>query len=285
MVKLYTPVELKKSRIQCSLDDKIMILGSCFADQIGAKLSQSGFCVCVNPFGTLYNPASIASAMEILDSSRLFVKEDCIEMGAGAGKICSFHHHTSFARTSVQNFLDDANASLEKARKFWKGCNKVIVTFGTAFVWEHESAGIVSNCLKRDNKEFTHRMLSLEECECYMKIIVSAGKEAIFSVSPIRHLSQGAHANTLSKSTLHLALEAVMKEAARCDYFPAYEIMCDELRDYRFYADDLLHPAAKSVEMIWERFVDWCVPEEELHRIETNLRLSRKAAHRNILSE
>ncbi len=285
MIKLSTPVDLSKSYIQCSLEDKIMILGSCFADQIGLKLSQAGFNVCVNPFGTLYNPASIASAIDILDSSRIFTPEDCIEMGAGAGKICSFHHHTSFARATEQSFLEVANASLAEARNFWRECNKVIVTFGTAFVWEHEKAGIVANCLKRDNKEFSHRMLSVSECADYMEKIVSKGKQMIFTVSPIRHLSQGAHSNTLSKSTLHLALATIMNEETGCDYFPAYEILCDELRDYRFYADDLVHPSSKAAEIIWERFVNWCVPAGEVTQIDANLRKSRQAAHRTMLSE
>lgn len=285
MVKLITPVLAGKSPVQCSLQDRILVLGSCFADAIGTRLTDGGFKVCVNPFGTLYNPSSIASALEILSTDTLFGPEDCVQMGAGSQRICSFRHHTSFSRTTGEEFLEHANAALMQAREFWKQCNKVIITFGTAFVWEHEKAGIVANCLKRNASEFTHRMLGVQECRQYMERIsqICAGRGIIFTISPIRHLSLGAHSNTLSKATLHLALDAA--QTAETAYFPAYEIVCDELRDYRFYAEDLVHPSKTAEEIVWERFMGACVPPEEHQEIARTFKEGKRGRHISITAQ
>lgn len=274
MIRLVTEVNVDKGAVKVLPSDRIMILGSCFADEIGRKMQASGFDVCINPFGTLYNPASLAMAVERLNSGRAFEFADCVEMGAGAGKICSFSHHTSFARASADEFLENANRSLADAAGFWARCNKVIITLGTAFVWEHRNAGIVSNCLKRDAREFTHYRLDTGRCVEELQKIVSIApeKEFIFTVSPIRHLAQGAHENTLSKATLQLAVEQLIActpttlaadDKPRLAYFPAYEILCDELRDYRFYGADLCHPSPLAVDIVWERFVQACVPAHE----------------------
>lgn len=274
---LYTPVKADDCQFRTSLEDKILILGSCFADNIGARMAAAGFDVCINPFGTLYNPASVWNAMSRLDSTEAFTADECIEMGAGAGMICSFSHHTSFARPTVGEFLENANRKLEEAAAFWKACDKVIITFGTAMVWLNEGCA-VSNCLKRPAKEFTHEMLSVAEIKDYIGCMESLGKDCLFTVSPIRHLSQGAHANTLSKAALQLAI-ADMESA----YFPSYEILLDELRDYRFFADDMCHPSGLAVDIIWERFVRACVPEEQWPILSANEKAARRAAHRTIL--
>lgn len=286
MIKLMTEIALAPGGVQFSLSDRILVLGSCFADEIGRKLQQSGFNVCVNPFGTLYNPLSVLSALKRLSQGTPFGAEDCVSMGAGAGKICSFSHHTSFARGTQEEFLENANAQLESACRFWRSCNRVIITLGTAFVWEHHSAGVVSNCLKRDAKEFRHYRLGLEECRRAIGEIAAlaeasaqapasaaAQRQLLFTVSPIRHLAQGAHENTLSKATLHMALEGM-------EYFPAYELLNDQLRDYRFYADDLVHPAASAVNVIWEAFVHCHVPKSEWTLLEENQREYRRSLHR-----
>lgn len=274
MIKLVTAVDACKSAVQLSQHDKIMVLGSCFADEIGRKMQASGFDVCINPFGTLYNPVSLRMAVERLCSGRAFEPADCVEMGAGAGKICSFGHHTSFARTSADEFLENANSSLADAAGFWARCNKVIITLGTAYVWEHRDAGIVANCLKRDAREFIHYRLDTGRCVEELQRIVGLApdKEFLFTVSPIRHMAQGAHENTLSKATLQLAVDQLIAcmpttlaadDKPRIAYFPAYEILCDELRDYRFYGADLCHPSPLAVDIIWERFVQACVPAHE----------------------
>ena len=278
MLKLATQVENKALSVQISPDDKIMVLGSCFADNIGEKLAAGGFDVCVNPFGTLYNPVSVANSIARLGAGAEFGPADCVEMGAGAGLICSWWHHTRFARPTAEEFLANANAALNSAAGFWKSCNKVIITLGTAMVWKLVGSGeVVSNCLKRPSAEFSHEMLSVAQVGAVLQRIVKAnpGKEFIFTVSPIRHLGEGAHLNTVSKATLHLALKEL--DVA---YFPAYEIVLDELRDYRFYSDDLVHPSAAAIEIIWERFLEAAVPARFHEQIRLNEKAARRTAHR-----
>lgn len=278
-MKLFTEVSCEKIA-PIPLDAPICVLGSCFADEIGARLSDAGFDVLRNPFGTLYNPSSIASAVERLDSAAPFTPQDCVEMGAGAARVCSFSHHTSFARPTAEEFLAYANARLEEDAQRWRACTHVILTLGTAWVWralERPGQPVVANCLKRPAGEFSHELLGVDACAELLRGIIDAhpDKRFILTVSPIRHLGDGAHANTLSKSTLHLAVGQV--DAA---YFPAYEIVLDELRDYRFYADDLVHPAPAAIQLVWERFLDACTDPADRPRILAALRASRSAHHR-----
>ena len=331
-MKLYTPVECEKIA-QLTQSVPISTLGSCFADDMGARLQDAGFDVLANPFGTLYNPASLAAAVERLDSARPFTREECVEMGAGAGRVCSFSHHTSFARPTAEEFLAYANARLIEDAARWRACKCVILTLGTAWVWralEVPGQPVVANCLKRPAREFAHELLGVDACTQLLRGIIEThpDKQFILTVSPIRHLGSGAHANTLSKSTLHLAVEHVSQPAdgkrpgvpatrlpsslpagagtgfgdtnpaaaepsssgstgvalfpcaGNVSYFPAYEIVMDELRDYRFYADDLVHPSPAAIQIVWERFLDACTDPAERERILAAERAARAARHR-----
>ena len=320
-MKLSTPVTIDAPQRPFSLSDKIMLLGSCFVDNMGAKFAAAGFEVCTNPFGTLYNPASLLAAVERLDSGEPFGLSDCVEMGAGAGRICSFSHHTSFARPTAEEFLEHANSELGKAREFWRSADRVILTLGTSLVWYHDGRA-VANCLKRPAAEFERKMLSVSQISEALQAMIEAHPEKRFTitVSPIRHLGDGARINTLSKARLLLAAAAVAdpaeasenhatlgcvrggtaSEAKRwgpkdvsggllprsaaaavaADYFPSYEIMMDELRDYRFYADDLVHPSSAAVQYIWERFLETFVSPSDLQKITENEKAARIASHR-----
>ena len=270
------------------------MLGSCFTDNIGNQLGNFGFDVCINPFGTLYNPLSILNSIRRMIEGRTFTEEDCVDMGAGSGLICSFSHHTSFARKDVARFLSDANAELEKAAEYFRDCNKLIITLGTSWCFKHiEKDMIVSNCLKRPGGEFLREKLTIGEAAAALQEIVricSEGhevkkKDIIFTVSPIRHFKDGAHGNQLSKATLLCGIDEVMNQNIssgdiHIDYFPAYEIMMDELRDYRFYAEDMCHPSMQSVDYIRERFLDWALPKEERPQLDENIRSYRRSCHR-----
>ena len=285
-LKLQTPVEAGRSKVSISLNDKIFILGSCFADNIGQKMIDLGFDVCVNPFGTIYNPVSICNSIARLSSGIPFSEDECVPMGAGAGLICSFSHHTSFARRTDDEFLDVANAALKEAERRWKAATKVIITLGTAWIYEYSRTGeVVSNCLKIDAKEFTRRRLSVRESSTLLMNMLARhpDKEFIFTVSPIRHLKDSAHGNQLSKSTLLLTLDEVLaKFPDRCDYFPAYEILLDELRDYRFYAPDMVHPSSQAVDYLWSRFVGFAVPESEYSDLKVRQKAFLRSLHRPI---
>jgi hypothetical protein len=288
-MKLQTPVTDEKCRVGISYSDKIMIIGSCFSDNIGRQLADYGFDVCVNPFGTLYNPISIKQSVELLTSDRLFTEEDCVEMGAGAGLICSFSHHTSFARKDIETFLHDANQALDKAREHFRNSNKVIITLGTSWCFRHTGTGrIVSNCLKRSGGEFVRERLSVTEVtqalECIMDMCPD--KEFIFTVSPIRHFKDGAHGNQISKSALLVGIDETLDKTdiQKADYFPSYEIMMDELRDYRFYAEDMCHPTQQAVDYIRERFLNWALPADEHPALEENIRSFKRSQHRRTLA-
>lgn len=285
-LKLQTPVEAGRSKVGVSLNDKIVILGSCFADNMGQKMVDLGFDVCLNPFGTLYNPVSVCNSVARLTSGIPFSKDECVQMGAGAGLVCSFSHHTSFARRTEDEFLQVANASLKEASLRWKAASKVIITLGTAWIYEYTRSGeTVSNCLKIDAKEFTRRRLSVRETATLLMNMIARHpeKEFMFTVSPIRHFKDGAHGNQISKSTLLLALDEVLaKFPERCEYFPAYEIVLDELRDYRFYAADMIHPSDQAVDYLWSRFVRFAMPESELPALDARRRELLRSQHRPI---
>lgn len=285
-LKLQTPVETGRSAVSISLKDRIFVLGSCFADNIGGKMVDLGFDVCVNPFGTIYNPVSVCNSIARLTSGIPFTEDECVPMGAGSDLICSFSHHTSFARRTDDEFLNVANACLEEASRRWKAATKVIITLGTAWIYEYTRSGeVVSNCLKINAKEFTRRRLTVRETTALLMNMVARHpeKEFIFTVSPIRHLKDGAHGNQISKSTLLLALdEVIAKFPDRCEYFPAYEIVLDELRDYRFYAPDMVHPSEQAVDYLWARFVGFSVPSSELQELETRRKEFLRSQHRPI---
>ena len=296
-MKLQTPVADAQCKVSISYKDKITMIGSCFSDNVGKSLSNYGFDVCVNPFGTLYNPVSILRSIERLISARAFTEDDCVQIGAGDERYCSFSHHTSFARAGKEEFLDNANQALQKASRHFAECTKVIITLGTSWCFRNTSSGqIVSNCLKRHPGEFVRERLSAQEtADCRKKIMelckdaesdTFRPKEFIFTVSPIRHFKDGAHGNQISKASLLLGVESAIQATddsqgtiPGTDYFPAYEIMMDELRDYRFYAEDMCHPTSQTTEYILERFLDWALPTAEKTRLEENIRNFKRGCH------
>ena len=297
-MKLQTPVADEPCKVGISYEDKIMMLGSCFTDNIGRQLVDYGFDVCVNPFGTLYNPVSILRSVERLISGTPFTAEDCVQIGAGDTRWCSFSHHTSFARASREEFLEHANMALKAAHEHFLSCTKAIITLGTSWCFRHkESDAIVSNCLKHPASEFFRERLSAAEVTEALRRIVelccesSAGvcpKQFIFTVSPIRHFKDGAHGNQVSKSALLLGIDDLlaglpadlsMNPFYFADYFPAYEIVMDELRDYRFYAEDMCHPTQQTVDYIRERFLGWALHADENPRLQEKIREYRRSCH------
>lgn len=292
MIKLQTPVIDEKCLTGISFSDKIMMLGSCFSDNIGQQLKDFGFDVSINPFGTLYNPISILNSVRRLASGTPFCMEDCVGMGAGSELTCSFSHHTSAARKDARRFISDANQALALARHEFMESNKLIITLGTSWCFRHiENDTIVSNCLKRPASEFARERLSSSKVTDVLHRIseLCQGRQIVFTVSPIRHFKDGAHGNQISKSALLLGIEDFlcgcpvdlsMNPRYPADYFPAYEIMMDELRDYRFYAEDMCHPSQQAVNYIRERFLSWALPASEHPLLEENIRAFKHASHK-----
>ena len=280
-----TPVTFPSPSRTILPGEKILVLGSCFSDSVGQRMARCGLDVMVNPFGTLYDPVSISNSLFRLSGGIPFREEECVQMGAGSPLFCSFSHHTSFARPTTEEFLSVANDSLSKAADFFKECSTVIVTLGTAWCF-FRGGEVVSNCLKRPASEFERRMLSADMVSSILKGMVrnlsDGGKRRfIFTVSPVRHLADTAHGNQLSKSTLLLAVDSLVKEfPTEAEYFPSYEIVMDELRDYRFYDSDMVHPSEVAVDYIWEKFRESYFTPEQIEEMNKAEKIWRRSQHR-----
>jgi GSCFA family. len=254
-----TLVELPKKELAITYSDKILLLGSCFAQNIGNLLVTNKFNCTVNPFGVLYNPLSIANGLHCLDSKRTFAEKDLFEY---KGLYHSFMHHGSFSASSQYECLENINSCLEPAARQFPELNYLLITFGTAYVYDYKQTGtVVANCHKLPDSAFNRRLLSVEQItDVYIPLIDGMLKnnhnlKLLFSVSPIRHVKDGMHGNQLSKAILLLAIDALKEHFPKhVFYFPSYELVVDELRDYRFYADDMLHPSAVAVTYLWESF-------------------------------
>ncbi len=268
-MKLNTPVEIKPLEGRLTYRDSILFVGSCFADEIGRRCTERYFDTRVNPFGVLFNPCSISDCLGLLEGYGInaeqcsFIPEDVIETSGG---FCSFHHHGSMARPTAQEFLDNANRVLADASDFYYREGWVVVTLGTVFIYtDKESGNVVANCHKLPADRFERTMIDADQVYDALSQYVAARpqRQWIFTVSPVRHLSDGLHANTLSKATLHLGIEKLVNRYPNAHYFPAYEILMDELRDYRFYADDMMHPSAQAADFIFERFMDFVLADSD----------------------
>lgn len=268
-MKLNTPVEIKPLEGRLTYKDSILFIGSCFADEMGRRCTERYFDTRVNPFGVLFNPCSISDCLGLLEGYGInaeqcsFIPDDVIET---VGGFCSFHHHGSMARPTAQEFLDNANKVLADASDFYYREGWVVVTLGTALIYtDRESGMVVANCHKLPADRFERTMIDADQVYDALSQYVAARpqRQWIFTVSPVRHLADGLHANTLSKSTLHLGIQKLVERYPNAHYFPAYEILMDELRDYRFYADDMMHPSAQAADFIFERFMDFALADSE----------------------
>ena len=285
MMKLYTTVHVTPSEKKIGYGDKILLLGSCFADNIGAKFEEHYFQTTINPFGTLYNPASIAKAV--------------LDMGYGPsgmglvehnGLWHSMMHHGSYSGVDKEEVIARCEESRIQMQETLQQASMVIVTFGTAWVYEYEGE-VVANCHKLPANRFVRRRLIVNEIvDMWQPIIASIpDKHWIFTVSPIRHIKDGLHENQVSKAILLQAVDRLISmslsynlstETLHCSYFPSYEIMLDELRDYRFYAEDMVHPSAVAVDYIWQRFVETYMTNDTQQEMRILHQLWRDRHHR-----
>ena len=227
----------------------LLMLGSCFTTEVGQLLAADGLDVCINPTGNVYNPLSAAKTIVNLARGRRYDADELIEV---QGLWRSLDHHTRLAAPTPEEAIEKINRSMEIGGEALSRATDVIITFGTAYVFERRGE-VVCNCHKLPDREFIRRRLSVDEIVNAWQPLIEqfSDKRFIFTVSPIRHKADGLHGNQLSKATLLLAIDS-FKGA---DYFPAYEIMIDELRDYKFYAADEVHPAPEAVEIIHRRFL------------------------------
>lgn len=233
--------------------DRILSLGSCFAEEMATRLQGGGFSVLCNPTGTLFNPESIARLVERLLQGEKVAEGELIEHDG------LWHHpdfHGSLSDTRPERCVERMNEALRRGREALEGASVILLTWGTARVYERDGR-VVANCHKMPSFHFEERMLGVEEMVERWKALLNGPlrhKRVIISLSPVRHLRDRAEDNSLSKALLRVAIGRLQELVPQLDYFPAYEILLDDLRDYRFYASDLAHPSHEAVEYIWERF-------------------------------
>ncbi|MGI6073542.1 MAG: GSCFA domain-containing protein [Fermentimonas sp.] len=284
---LFTRVEIPKSSIKIDHSSRLMTFGSCFSDNIGEKLLHSKFNLVHNPFGILFNPASIEYAIRRLLRGDEFTTDELV---INNGLFHSFMHHGSFSNSNEDDCLRHINSSFDVAKRFIRQTDVLIVTFGTAYIYRLKSNNmVVSNCHKFPSSYFVRERLTVDNIvDSWRQLIANIlekneNLKILFAVSPIRHLRDGAHDNQISKSILHLSVDRLMHDFGDAvGYFPSYEIMLDELRDYRFYDSDMLHPSDVAIEYIWGKFSDMFFSRETMEIIKEVEGIQKSINHRPI---
>jgi GSCFA family len=245
---------------------KVFFIGSCFSENIGNLLSEHKFKTYSNPNGILFNPISIYNCLNNIvdntpfDENLILMRDDVYY---------SFLHHSSISSNNKTALLEKINSENKKAHQFLKECDQLIITFGTAFLYQHlELDKTVANCHKQAASSFEKRLISVTEIiESYSTLFkklqeINPKLKLIFTVSPVKHLKDGIIENNLSKSTLILSINELLKRSKNCYYFPAFELVNDDLRDHRFYKEDLAHPNELAINYIWEKFSNSCFNEK-----------------------
>lgn len=262
-----TPIHIDPLPHQITHLKPVLMLGSCFTENIGEKLEYYLFDATINPFGVIYNPLSVKRAILALLNKDMYEEDD---LDLYNELWFSFDHYTKYSDPDKKNALAKINQDFLTAKKQLHSAGFLIITFGTAFTYRYKASGnIVCNCHKIPAKEFERFLLSPKSIiKEYSSLIpelleVNPDLKIIFTVSPVRHLKDGLAENQRSKSTLLLAIHELAGQfPGTVQYFPSYEIMMDDLRDYRFYDEDLVHPNRQGIEYIWERFMEAVVSKE-----------------------
>jgi len=261
-----TKIPVQKSTFPIDYDSKVMLLGSCFAENMGKKFDYFKFQAITNPFGIIFNAVSLEKLIRRAVENRTFTENDIF-----------FHNdlwhcyevHSELSNLDKDAFLESLNDIIRSTNKQLNESTHIIITLGTSWVYRNiETNEIVANCHKVPQKQFTKELLSIHQTEESLQSIISLIHSVnpncnfIFTVSPVRHIKDGFAENTLSKAHLIAAIhKTITHHPSPITYFPAYEIMMDELRDYRFYAEDMLHPSQTAIDYIWIQFFENYISE------------------------
>jgi hypothetical protein len=254
-VSFTTPVTIEPLQEPTGYHQQWFTLGSCFSEHIGQRLQNAGFNLCANPFGVLFNPLSISVSIRNLIEKKLIDDDELFLNG-------SLWNHFGFSNLysgiDKELTVKRMNEQILSASEQFQSAGVLLITFGTSWIFELKDSGtVVANCHKLPGTLFKRRRLSVDEIVKDYSVLMSElpkGMKVIFTVSPVRHWKDGAHENTLSKSVLHLAISELQRLFPDIAYFPAYEIVMDELRDYRFFNNDMIHPSELAIDYIWQQF-------------------------------
>lgn len=261
-----TLVEPANNPKRVSHTSTIINIGSCFSEHIGEYLEKFKFRICINPTGILYNPSSICQALLRLLSGNSYLEDELFHYD---GLWKSFDHHSDFNTNTSQKCLEKINSALEKAREYINKLDTLIITFGTSFVYyKKDTNRIVANCHKLPHDTFVRKLMPISSIVSdYSRLFNTLYTQLpdlnlIVTVSPIRHLRDNPHENQVSKAHLMAAINTLQEKFPQLYYFPSYEIIMDELRDYRFYTSDMVHPSNVAIRYIWQKFILSCIDEK-----------------------
>lgn len=281
-MRLRTEIEIPPFVDRIDYSDRIFTIGSCFAQSIGSKMSMAKLHTTINPTGTLFNPLSICDTIARLSERRYVERSELREGNEG------WYHlnmHSSLNGSSAEEALHRINSAVERGGEALASADWVVITLGTAWLYERaDNAEVVANCHKEPASNFVRRRASLDEIVERLDYTIREympQKRVLFTLSPIRHIADGLSDNSLSKATLRLSIaEVIERDPHRRYYLPAYEMLVDDLRDYRFYGDDMVHPSSVAVEYIWERFAESILSERAKSLLPKVMKIVRAAAHR-----
>ncbi|MBS1505660.1 MAG: GSCFA domain-containing protein [Bacteroidetes bacterium] len=264
--------------------DRILTAGSCFADSIGSRLTENKFSVWSNKLGAVYNPLSIHQLLQFFLGQQLPSPQSYM---VNEGIWFNYDLHSSMSAATKEELETKIRDSVEEGNSFLKSANRVIITYGTAFVYRLKTSGqVVANCHKVPSGNFAKEFLTEEEIRKSFQIFYDQLKQInpnckiILTVSPVRHLKDTLELNAVSKSILRLACHSLTNQFSDVEYFPAYEILLDDLRDYRFYKTDRLHPTDEAIEYIWEKFISSCMDESAQQFISHWAEIKKDLAHK-----
>ncbi|MBN2892658.1 MAG: GSCFA domain-containing protein [Bacteroidales bacterium] len=279
-----TVVEIEKYKEKIDYSKKIMLIGSCFTDNIGQKFNDYFFDVDINPFGVIYNPESVLRSLEIL-TNRKFLSEENLFFDNENWQ--SYSHHSDFSSGQKDTVLAKINNRIEYSSDFLQDADYLFITFGTAWVYTlRETDNVVANCHKQSASKFNRTRLSVSEISVkfirYLEILKTLNPKVkvFFTVSPVRHWKDGAIENQISKSTLLLGISEIIEKMDFAHYFPSYEIVMDELRDYRYYDEDMIHISNKAVDYIWERITESLLTKGANTDLKEAVKIKKALQHR-----
>ena len=284
-MKFRTEVNIAESENKIEVEDKIFSIGSCFASEMSDLLQKGQLQTVNNPFGTIFNPFSINNSVKRLHDSEFYHEDELI---AYQDEFISLDHHTHFDTRYVHQTLDKINTKLVEGNQFLQESRWVIITYGTSFIYEFEpKKKKVANCHKIPQKFFRKRLLTNQELTdsiydtiINLKDICPVNLQILFTISPVRHTKDGMAENQLSKSKLITAVHDVISQFENCHYLPVYEIMMDDLRDYRFYKDDFIHPNSQAINYIFEKFGVAFFSNETEDFIKENFKINKALEHK-----
>lgn len=276
-MKFRTEIKIAPFAHPIGYDDSLLSVGSCFAEHIAQRLAQAKFRIAANPTGIVFNPLSLAS---VLGSYNEQVLRDELHFD---GEVW-FHYafHGDFSSPDPEEALARMNAARQAGAEALRTASHVLLTFGTAWIYERQGQ-VVANCHRQPATAFVRRRLTIAQIvEAFEPLLTGplAGKQIILTVSPVRHLGDTLEGNAVSKAVLRLAAEELAQQYPNVRYFPAWELLVDDLRDYRFYADDLVHPAPQAIEYVWEKFAGAALSDKAQQLLPVVESIVTAAAHR-----